>query len=109
MNQDSSHFTNPSLVLAPAVTSKSELKSPLNPNERILKLWKSTRPFGTKVDESNFFTRSGDLEGFCNRAQYDFDVALANFFALIDVQQKCLYNSLNLWTSFPENNKSFRT
>jgi hypothetical protein len=28
----------------------------LNLNERILKLWRSTRPFGTKVDESNFFT-----------------------------------------------------
>jgi hypothetical protein len=35
----------------------------LNLNERILKLWKSTRPFGTKVDESNFFTPSGRGEG----------------------------------------------
>jgi len=33
----------------------------LNLNERILKLWKSTRPFGTKVDESNFFTASEGL------------------------------------------------
>jgi hypothetical protein len=31
----------------------------LNLNERILKLWKSTRPFATKVDEINFFTASG--------------------------------------------------
>jgi hypothetical protein len=35
----------------------------LNLNERILKLWKSTRPFGTKVDESNFFTASGGEGG----------------------------------------------
>jgi hypothetical protein len=28
----------------------------LNLNERILKLWKSIRPSGTKVDETNFFT-----------------------------------------------------
>jgi hypothetical protein len=32
----------------------------LHLNERILKLWKSTHPFGTKVDENNFFTASGD-------------------------------------------------
>jgi len=31
----------------------------LNLNERILKLWKSTRPPGMKVDEINFFTPSG--------------------------------------------------
>jgi hypothetical protein len=30
----------------------------LNLNERILKLWKSTRPFRIKVDKSNFFTAS---------------------------------------------------
>jgi phosphoglycerate dehydrogenase-like enzyme len=31
----------------------------LNLNERILKLWRSTRPFAIKVGESNFFTASG--------------------------------------------------
>ena len=31
----------------------------LNLNERILKLWKSTCPFGTKVDETNFSPPSG--------------------------------------------------
>ena len=36
----------------------------LNLNERILKLWRSTRPFGTKVDGSNFFTGSGGEGGF---------------------------------------------
>jgi len=35
----------------------------LNLNERILKLWKSIRPSGTKVDETNFFTPSGESEG----------------------------------------------
>jgi len=30
----------------------------LNLNERILKLWKSTRPFRIKVDKSIFFTAS---------------------------------------------------
>ena len=29
-----------------------------NLNERFLKFWKSTRPFGTKLDETNFFTAS---------------------------------------------------
>jgi len=32
-----------------------------NLNERILKLWKSTRPSGTWVDETNFFTPSDGL------------------------------------------------
>jgi hypothetical protein len=35
----------------------------LNLNERILKLWKSTRPFGIKVDKSNFFTASHSTVG----------------------------------------------
>ena len=35
-----------------------------NLNERILKLWKSTRPLGAKVDETNFFTPQGDRGGF---------------------------------------------
>ncbi len=34
------------------------LAGDLNLNERIVKLWKSTHPFRTKVDESNFFTPS---------------------------------------------------
>jgi hypothetical protein len=34
------------------------LEVTLNLNERIPKLLKSTRPFGTRVDETNFFTPS---------------------------------------------------
>jgi hypothetical protein len=51
-------------VCKPEHTSFLQRQVALNLNERILKLWESTRPFGTKVNETNFFTPSDPLHEF---------------------------------------------